>query len=83
MDLQNRLTKNLLDLIESNNHYWDIIRKKNETIAQQQQDLKFFGKEYKKLVKSYAKDQKLITFLKKRIIELNKQPHNHQKRTEH
>jgi hypothetical protein len=83
MDLQNRLTKNLLDLIESNNHYWDIIRKKNETIIQQQQQLKIFEKEFKKMIKSMSKDQELITFLKKRILELNKEPHNHQKRTEH
>ena len=83
MDLQNRLTKNLLDLIESNNHYWDIIRKKNETIIQQQQQLKILEKEFKKMIKSMSKDQELITFLKKRILELNKEQHNHQKRTEH
>ena len=77
MDLQNRLTKNLLDLIESNNYYWDVIRKKNQTIALQQQDIKKLGRELKKNIGE-------LTAALQEIYELKQQiSHNHQKRTEH
>ena len=52
-ELKERLTKNLLDLIESNNYYWTVIRKRNETISFQEKQIKELFKDNKKLVKNF------------------------------
>ena len=60
-ELKDRLTRNLLDLIESNNYYWDIIRKRNETISSQDFQIKQMFKDSRKLVK------KINTLLNEKI----------------
>ena len=60
-ELKDRLTRNLLDLIESNNYYWDIIRKRNETISSQDFQIKQIFKDNRKLVK------KINTLLNEKI----------------
>jgi len=60
-ELKDRLTRNLLDLIESNNYYWDIIRKRNETISSQDFQIKQMFKDNRKLVK------KINTLLNEKI----------------
>ena len=75
-DLKDRLTKNLLDLIESNNNYWLIIRKRNETIEQQQQQLKFLEKQIKKLLKLLNHEESNTEVLKQQIRQLKIQQEN-------
>ena len=60
-ELKDRLTRNLLDLIESNNYYWDIIRKRNQTISSQDFQIKQMFKDNRKLVK------KINTLLNEKI----------------
>lgn len=81
--LQNRLTKNLLDLIESNNYYWDIIREKNSIITQQHSDLKILKQQNKKLLKLLNHEESTTEVLKQQIRQLKIQQENNQKRTQH
>jgi hypothetical protein len=81
--LQNRLTKNLLDLIEANNYYWDIIREKNSIITQQHSDLKILKQQNKKLLKLLNHEESTTEVLKQQIRQLKIQQENNQKRTQH
>lgn len=80
--LQDRLTKNLLDLIEANNYYWSVIREKNSIIAQQNSDLKILKQQTKKLLKLLNQEELTCEVLRQQIRTLQKQQEN-KPRTNH
>jgi hypothetical protein len=80
--LQDRLTKNLLDLIEANNYYWSVIREKNSIIAQQNSDLKILKQQTKKLLKLLNQEELNCEVLRQQIRTLQKQQEN-KPRTNH
>jgi len=80
--LQDRLTKNLLDLIEANNYYWSVIREKNSIIAQQNSDLKILKQQTRKLLKLLNQEELTCEVLRQQIRTLKEQQEN-KPRTNH